>query len=236
MKAISEGRFDPWLHAVLVVMVAFAFLADLLLPLGTANWLVYVLAIALSSLTSRASTPLILAGVSTVLIVIVFSGAGWRVCATSPAQPYPLHHHLLDHGRKRLFFHSQQGEVRRQEWVRQGQVAMAARVSGEQSVEQLSDNTADLSGGLSRAQGASDLRQPRGTLCAPRAFGLPSDAPVPAEILPGDGLIGQVARDGRLIDLSDVPENYLYIGSALGRSLPRRLMTRRSPQTAPSMR
>ncbi|OQP86099.1 histidine kinase [Rhizobium rhizosphaerae] len=225
MKAISEGRFDPWLHAVLVVMVAFAFLADLLLPLGTANWLVYVLAIALSSLTSRASTPLILAAVSTVLIVIGLflapDGVSVQLAQLNRTLCIIICWIIAASG---YAFIRNKVEVRRQDWLRQGQVAMAARVSGEQSVEQLSDNMLTLLVDYLGAQGAAIFVNREGRFARLGAFGLPSDAPVPAEILPGDGLIGQVARDGRLIDLSDVPENYLYIGSALGRSLPRRLM------------
>ncbi|OLP53972.1 histidine kinase [Rhizobium rhizosphaerae] len=225
MKAISEGRFDPWLHAVLVVMVAFAFLADILLPLGTANWLVYVLAIALSSLTSRASTPLILAAVSTVLIVIGLflapDGVSVQLAQLNRSLCIIICWIIAASG---YSFIRNKVEVRQQEWVRQGQVAMAARVSGEQSVEQLSDNMLTFLVDYLGAQGAAIFVNREGRFARLGAFGLPSDAPVPAEILPGDGLIGQVARDGRLIDLSDVPENYLYIGSALGRSLPRRLM------------
>ena len=225
MKAISEGRLDPWIHTALGVMFALAFLADLFFPLGTAIWLAYILAIALSSITSRPSTPLLLAAAATVLIVI---GLFWAPEGVS-MQVARVNRTLciiidLIIAISSYAFIRNKVEVRRQEWVRQGQVGMAARVSGEQSVEQLSDNMLAFLVDYLGAQAAAIFVNREGRFARLGSFGLPSDAPVPAEILPGDGLIGQVARDGRLIDLNDVPDNYLYVGSALGRSLPRRLM------------
>ena len=49
-------------------------------------------------------------------------------------------------------------------------------------------------------------------------------AEVPAGFALGEGLVGQAAADGRTLLLSDLPEDYLRIGSAVGGTLPRHLL------------
>lgn len=47
---------------------------------------------------------------------------------------------------------------------------------------------------------------------------------VPSELAMGEGLVGQAAADRRVIALSNIPDDYLRIGSALGEALPRHLL------------
>lgn len=47
---------------------------------------------------------------------------------------------------------------------------------------------------------------------------------LPAEFALGEGLVGQGAADGRTLVLSDLPADYLRIGSAVGATLPRHLL------------
>ena len=47
---------------------------------------------------------------------------------------------------------------------------------------------------------------------------------VPAGFAFGEGLVGQAAADGRTLVLNDLPDDYLHIGSAVGRALPRHLL------------
>ena len=55
------------------------------------------------------------------------------------------------------------------------------------------------------------------------AFGLEAEAPERFEL--GEGLVGQVARDGKLISMRDLPSDYLKVRTALGRgSSPRYLL------------
>ncbi|OLP60359.1 histidine kinase [Xaviernesmea oryzae] len=225
MKAISEGRFDPWLHAILIGLTVAPFIVDIMMPLGTAIWLVYILAIALSSLTSRPAIPLVIAAAATVLIVVGFmlapAGVNPEIARVNRSLCVIIGWIMALSG---YAFIRNKVEMRRSQWLRQGQVGMAARVSGEQSVEQLADNVLTYLVDYVGAQGAALFVNREGRFQRMGAYGLPADAPVPSEIAPGDGLIGQVAKDGRLIDLHEVPENYLYVGSALGRGLPRRLL------------
>ena len=47
---------------------------------------------------------------------------------------------------------------------------------------------------------------------------------VPARFALGEGLVGQAAADGRTLLLSDIPADYLRIGSSVGDTLPRHLL------------
>ena len=59
------------------------------------------------------------------------------------------------------------------------------------------------------------------TMVASYAYHLPETSKLEFEF--GEGLAGQVAKEGKLINLSTVPEGYLTILSGLGQSSPRSL-------------
>ncbi|MGH7018753.1 MAG: response regulator, partial [Brevundimonas sp.] len=56
------------------------------------------------------------------------------------------------------------------------------------------------------------------------SLGVPVDAVVPDRFVHREGLLGQVAVEGAVMTLAEVPEGYLTIGSALGRDKPRHLV------------
>nr|WP_246365764.1 response regulator [Gellertiella hungarica] len=114
-------------------------------------------------------------------------------------------------------------DVRRQEWLQRAEVGLAKRMSGEQTVEALSQNIVSfLCEYMGAASGAIFVNRD-GTFQRTATFGVPADAPVPSQVAPGDGLLGEVARDGKVMMLKDVPDNYLYVGSSLGRAVPRHI-------------
>ena len=55
-------------------------------------------------------------------------------------------------------------------------------------------------------------------------LGVPDEAGVPEAFGPGEGLLGKVAADARATTLTNLPEGYLKIGSALGSETPRHLV------------
>ncbi|MDH5603480.1 MAG: GAF domain-containing protein [Cyclobacteriaceae bacterium] len=46
----------------------------------------------------------------------------------------------------------------------------------------------------------------------------------PSEFSPGDGLVGQVAKEGKTLSISDIPSNYIKIISGLGKATPGNLV------------
>lgn len=55
-------------------------------------------------------------------------------------------------------------------------------------------------------------------------YGLPETGDTPTRFAPGDGLLGQAIKDRRTFLIRDVPDGYLTVGSALGKSKPRQLI------------
>ena len=225
MTTASAEKSAPWIYALLAILVVLPFIADLMLPLGTAVWVVYILAAAASFFAWRQEAPIIVALVSTILIVIGYflapSGVSESLAQINRSLCVATIWVLAATG---FVFIRNKTEVRRQEWLQAGQVGLARRIAGEQTIEQLSDNVLDYLTSFLGAQSAAIFIRKGATFCRKASFGVPDDAPVPQSVAIGDGLIGQVAKDGKTIALSAVPENYLYVGSALGRAVPRNLL------------
>ena len=112
----------------------------------------------------------------------------------------------------------------RQEWIHKGQVGLADAMMGDQSVEQLADSILAYLARYADVQAAALFKGEGGVFRRVAALGVPADAPIPARFGPREGLLGQVAAEGRALTVSDVPEGYLTIGSALGRDKPRHLV------------
>lgn len=112
----------------------------------------------------------------------------------------------------------------RQEWLHEGQVGLGAAMMGDQSLEQLGDSILAYLGRYAGVQAAALFKGEGGLYRRIAALGVPSDAPVAERFGPREGLLGQVAAEGQVLTLSDVPEGYLTIGSALGRDKPRHLV------------
>lgn len=112
----------------------------------------------------------------------------------------------------------------RQEWLHEGQVGLGVAMMGDQSLEQLGDSILAYLGRYAGVQAAALFKGEGGLYRRIAALGVPSDAPVAERFGPREGLLGQVAADGQILTLSDVPEGYLTISSALGRDKPRHLV------------
>ena len=112
----------------------------------------------------------------------------------------------------------------RQQWLQAGQVGISTSMLGEQRVEQLGNSLLTYLAEYSRAH-AGALYVNDGTRYRRVAtYGIPADAAIPTAFNAGDGLLGQAVKDKRSFTVSDVPEGYLTIGSALGRTVPRHLV------------
>jgi CheY-like chemotaxis protein/CHASE3 domain sensor protein len=100
-------------------------------------------------------------------------------------------------------------------WLRSGQMAMATVVQGEQRLEVLGGKALELLARYLEAQaGALYLAQADGFRRV-AAFAAPADGDL---VRPGDGLLGQAARDRRPLHVRDVPAGYLPVSSALGQA------------------
>lgn len=112
----------------------------------------------------------------------------------------------------------------REDWLQTGKVGLAQAMAGDQSLAELADNILGFLTRYAGAQGGALFKGEGGRFRRAALAGVPADAAVPEGFSVKEGLLGQVAADGLPIHLSDVPQGYLTIGSALGRDTPRHLI------------
>ncbi len=112
----------------------------------------------------------------------------------------------------------------RQQWLQSGQVGLATAMLGDQSAEALGDGVLAFFASYVGAQAGAIFAGDGARFQRTATLGVPADAKMPDEFALREGLLGQVAANGRPTVISDVPEGYLTIGSALGRDKPRHLI------------
>jgi signal transduction histidine kinase/DNA-binding response OmpR family regulator/CHASE3 domain sensor protein len=113
-------------------------------------------------------------------------------------------------------------EVR--EWLATGEMQLALCLQGDQRPDVLSTQALQvLARYLQAPVGAVYVAAADGSLH--RQAGYAADISSAAEVVrPGEGLLGEAAREGRVLHIRQVPERYLPISSALGRAAPCELL------------
>lgn len=112
----------------------------------------------------------------------------------------------------------------RQVWLQAGQVGLADAMRGDKSVEDVSQAILGFFASYLGARAGAVFKGEQGHFHRTATMGVPDDADVPTSFALGQGLLGQVAAEGRSTLLHDIPDGYLSIGSALGRDKPRHLL------------
>jgi CheY-like chemotaxis protein/signal transduction histidine kinase/CHASE3 domain sensor protein len=109
-----------------------------------------------------------------------------------------------------------------EQWVRASHNELAQQLQGEMRLPVLAERVLSFLARKLRAQvGALYTVELDGSLQRVGAMAL-SDAGRPT-LAPGEGLPGQTARDAMARHITDVPEGYLTVASAVGRATPREL-------------
>jgi CheY-like chemotaxis protein/signal transduction histidine kinase/CHASE3 domain sensor protein len=112
----------------------------------------------------------------------------------------------------------------RQSWIRVGHMRLAAELQGEQRIETLGEKAlAVLADYMHAHVGALYITEGDGRLRRVAAHALEPQSGS-TELSAGEGLLGQCAKENRVLRISDVPENYFSIASATGRARPRELL------------
>lgn len=110
------------------------------------------------------------------------------------------------------------------DWLQNGQVQLGASMFGEQQLELLGQNVLSFFARYTGAQVGAFFARENGHFRRFATYGVPADAAIPSEFKPGDGLLGQVAKENKALYVQDVPANYLSFGSAFGQASPRHLI------------
>ena len=112
----------------------------------------------------------------------------------------------------------------RQQWLQSGQVGLSTALLGDQPAEQLGDSVLAFLASYLGAQAGAIFAGEGAQFRRAALLGVPNGTQVPDRFSLKEGLLGQVAANGRPMIVNDVPEGYLTIGSALGRDRPRHLI------------
>jgi len=112
-----------------------------------------------------------------------------------------------------------------QAWLRSGQMGLAALMQGEQRLDVVGDKVLGFLADYLGAQVGAVYVAEAGARFR-RVAGHAVDPAIreATEIKVGDGLLGQVAKENRLLHVQDVPANYLPVASSLGRGQPAELL------------
>jgi CheY-like chemotaxis protein/signal transduction histidine kinase/CHASE3 domain sensor protein len=110
-----------------------------------------------------------------------------------------------------------------QAWIRTGQMGLSENLQGDQSLEKLGHNLLGFLAGFVEAQVGAVYFAEAGRYRRFAGYALPGPEEVDS-IRPGDGLVGQAARDKRALRVRDVPEGYLPISSGTGKGTPNELV------------
>ncbi len=115
--------------------------------------------------------------------------------------------------------------VAHEDWVKTGTGGLAGLVAGELSTPELGRRALTyLARYIDAAMGVAYAADEQGQLDLLEAYAFDT-APLSSRTFrPGEGIVGQAARDGELRVLSDMPEGYVTVRSGLGVSSPRHLL------------
>lgn len=112
----------------------------------------------------------------------------------------------------------------RQAWLQAGQVGLSEAMMGDKSVEQLSDAILGFLTSYVGCHGGALFKGEAAEYRLTASVGVPCDAGILERFRLKEGLLGQVASEGRAMVIRDVPEDYLVVGSAFGKARPRHLV------------
>ncbi len=102
-------------------------------------------------------------------------------------------------------------------------MGLSEQLQGDQTLETLGSKLLAFLAHFWRPRSAPSISRRAATSAAFAGYALPADAE--ADIVrPGDRLIGQAAKDNRVLRVRDVPAGYLPIASAVGHGTPSELL------------
>ncbi|WP_426234182.1 response regulator [Pseudomonas sp. TWP3-2] len=112
--------------------------------------------------------------------------------------------------------------LEQQAWLRNGQTELAEQVLGQLTLNLLGRNILQFCAQyLGTAVAAMYVREEHGGLKRVASYGFSREQEEQAQaIYSGEGIVGQVAQQARLIRLDSVPSDYFKVSSGLGQGLP----------------
>jgi signal transduction histidine kinase/DNA-binding response OmpR family regulator/CHASE3 domain sensor protein len=103
-------------------------------------------------------------------------------------------------------------------WLRLGQMGLSERLQGDQALGELGHGALGFLAAYLDAQVGAVYMAEGGQFRRFAGYAIPAGTEAP--IRPGDGLLGQAAKDNRAIRVHELPPGYLPIASAAGQGTP----------------
>ncbi|MEO5912842.1 MAG: response regulator [Luteolibacter sp.] len=220
----SEEKSSPVISWSVWLAMAVVFAADYFTPYGVAIYMVYMVPMALSFFFWRERIPLWVALVGTILIIVAYfttpDGPGRDLSEVRRTLAVVTLWMMAGIGCRFIRIRL---AARRETWLQNGQAELSGKLMGELNLADLADNVVGFLAEYLDAQAGAMFVEDNGGY---RRTGVhaASAGSVPDWFFPGEGLLGQAAKSGRVQTIHNVPEGYLTIGSSLGKSLPRHLL------------
>ncbi|HEY1076354.1 MAG TPA: response regulator [Fontimonas sp.] len=203
-------------------LLAAVFLIDLQTPLGSAEWVLYLVPCAACLFSREPRLPLAIAAISSLLMVLGFlnsppgldpsAAAVNRSMGALAVWLVSVAAYLVLRDRERL---------RQFAWVQAGESKLAEDLRGEQAPEAVAAAVLNTLVRYVDARVGVLYRLEGGRLLRMAVWGAPEDR------LPGDrlslaaaGLLGEALRDRRMLVAAGLPSGHLQVVSTLGRSVP----------------
>ncbi len=219
-----EEKSPSWIYWCIWIATAVIFAADHLTPFGVSIYMLYTIPTASSFFLLKRNYPLWVAFAGTVLIAIAYfttpDGPGRELSEVRRAFGTTTLWVLAVIG---YHFISIRLAARRETWMQKGQTQLGAKLLGQQNLPKLSDDVVGFFSEYLGARAGAMFVEENGVF---RRMGTHATTAgsVPETFLPGDGLLGQAAKDRSTQVVRDVPEGYMSVGSSLGNALPRHLL------------
>ncbi|MFN7137813.1 MAG: response regulator [Limisphaerales bacterium] len=223
MKEVDQKSII--LYVIIAISLGVVFLMDLYTPLGVAGWLFYFIPIVLSYFVWRPQVPFIIAAAVTLGVILgyVISPAGVDLSVARINRSF-LTLTIWALAIVGFQFIRNKLAVRKEEWLQTGQMQLSEKMVGEPALGSLGETVLRYLAEYLGAQAGLIYIEENGIFRRFASYGVPSGANVPQQVGPGDGLLGQAISDKRLMVIRNVPDGYLTVGSALGKSSPRHLL------------
>lgn len=222
LQGLAPARYSLFLHGALLILVILPFVADLMLPLGVAVWVLYLFPIVLAYLASQPAVPLLVAACATVLTV-----AGYHLADAGIDPSLAQANRMLGTitgwvlgGIGYLFIRNRLA-IRREEWLQTTQLGVSRAMSGERSLHELSQRIVDYLTQALGAQAAVLFVEDGKAYRRLASHGVPEGAEIIPSTSAADGLLGVAITENRIVTIGPVPESYLRYGSSLGSAPPR---------------
>jgi len=201
------------------------FAIDTQTRIGYSEWLLYLLPVALTLFQPRPAAPFLVVGAQLVLLVLGFVlspdgipneiGLVNRVMGTIVLLciAFLVRKVIVERNRAQKLL-----------WLQQGDSELSASMLGELDVVQLGEKALHTLARYVDAQVGLLYRVQGGLLVPTASYAIDRPLAELQSLALGQGLAGQVARDGSAVTLSDLPPDYLRVSSGAGHSALSRLL------------